>query len=189
MLALRAIMSIAVIATILSACQEQQATALSGSRLAPAGAPDVEEVVDGLIVGHRLMAAGEYELALKSYTREINDQGLTADILSAMGSANLKLGRLKQAKRFLEQSTEKDPDFVPAWNNLGVVQTTLGDYIDAHQSFRAAFALDNGASEEVWQNLLLAIENLKKDTADGSGQAEFDLVRRGNGRYLLLETP
>ncbi len=175
---------------LLGACQQQAPNALSGGAdLAPVGAPELEEVVDGLIVGHRLMAAGEYELALKSYTREINDQGLTADILSAMGSANLKLGRLKQAQKFLEQATAKDPKFVPAWNNLGVVQTSLKDFIGAHQSFRAAFANDNGTSEEVWQNLLLAINNLQKNEAEISDQTNFDLVRRGNGRYLLLETP
>ncbi len=181
--------SILILMIALTACQGSSPQKLSGTSLAPTGAPEVDEVVDGLIVGHRLMAAGEYELALKSYTREITDQGLTADILSAMGSANLKLGRLKQAKRYLEQSTQKDPDFVPAWNNLGVVQTSLKEYVDAHQSFRAAFALDNGVSEEVWQNLLLAIDNLKNNEADPLDQANFDLVRRGNGRYLLLETP
>ncbi len=173
----------------LSACETLDRDTLSGDNLAPSGTPELDEVVDGLVVGHRLMAAGEYELALKSYTREINNQGLSADILSAIGSANLKLGRLKQARKFLEQSTEQDPDFVPAWNNLGVVQTSLKDYVGAHQSFRAAFALDNGASEEVWQNLLLAINNLKNNEAADPDQTNFDLVRRGNGRYLLLETP
>ncbi len=174
---------------ILAACEAPTSRGLSGDTLTPSGTPDVEEVVDGLIVGHRLMAAGQYELALKSYTREITDQGLNADILSAMGSANLKLGRLQQAEKLLEQATAQDPDFVPAWNNLGVAQNALKDYVGAHQSFRAAFALDNGASEEVWQNLLLAINNLKNNKAEQSGQTNFDLVRRGNGRYLLLETP
>lgn len=173
----------------LSACEALDTGKLSGSNLAPSGTPEVDEVVDGLVVGHRLMAAGEYELALKSYIREINNQGLSADVLSAIGSANLKLGRLKQARRYLEQSTEQDPDFVPAWNNLGVAQTSLKDFVGAHQSFRAAFALDNGASEEVWQNLLLAINNLKNNEAADADQTNFDLVRRGNGRYLLLETP
>jgi len=175
--------------TAAAACETTNSGGLSGASLSPTGTPEVEEVVDGLIVGHRLMAAGEFELALKSYTREINDQGLTADVLSAIGSANLRLGRLKQAQKFLEQATTQDPDFVAAWNNLGVVQTSLKDYVGAHEAFRAAFALDNGASEEVWQNLLLAINNLKNNEAAQSDQTNFDLVRRGNGRYLLLETP
>ena len=174
---------------LLAACDMPRSGMLSGPDLAPTGTPQIQEAVDGLTVGHRLMAAGEYELALKSYTRAINDQGLSADVLSAMGSANLRLGRLKQAEKLLEEATTQDPDFVPAWNNLGVVQTSLKNHLGARESFRAAFALDNGTSEEVWQNLLLAINNLKNNEAETADQANFDLVRRGNGRYLLLETP
>ena len=174
---------------VLASCAPKNGNRLSGSNLTPTGTPQSSETEDGLGVGHRLMAAGEFELALKSYTRAVRDQGLTADVLSAIGSANLKLGRLKQAQKFLEEATDRDPDFAPAWNNLGVTQTSLKNYVGAHQSFRAAFALDNGTSEEVWQNLLLAINNLKNDKAVQSDPTNFDLVRRGNGRYLLLETP
>lgn len=174
---------------LLPSCDLQAIGAGADDTLPPAGVPDIEDAVDGLTVGHRLMAAGEYELALKSYTRAINTQGLNGDVLSAMGSANLKLGRLQQAETFLEQATELDPDFVAAWNNLGVVQTSLKNYPAAHQSFRAAFSLDNGKSEEIWQNLLLAINNLKNNEAVQADPTNFDLVRRGNGRYLLLETP
>ena len=53
---------------------------------------------DGLIVGHRLMEAGQYELALRAYYRAAGEKGLNVDILSALGSANLKLGRLGQAE-------------------------------------------------------------------------------------------
>jgi len=189
MTALKTAAALAGLLGVLTACNVPKSGMLTGDDLAPVGTPQIEEGIDGLTVGHRLMAAGEFELALKSYTRAINDQGLTADILSAMGSANLRLGRLKQAERYLEQATTQDPDFVPAWNNLGVVQTSLGDYFGARESFRAAFALDNGTSEEVWQNLLLAINNLKNNEAAATDQSNFDLVRRGNGRYLLLEAP
>lgn len=178
-----------VLLVLISACDQLKGRGLQGEGLAPIGTPGVADAADGLVVGHRMMAAGEYELALKSYTREIPNQGLSVDIMSALGSANLKLGRLQQAKRLLEQATDKDPNFVAAWNNLGVVQTSLGEFAQAHQSFRAAFSLDNGTSEEVWQNLLLAINNLENNKAEQTDRANFDLVRRGNGRYLLLETP
>lgn len=162
---------------------------LSGDGLAPVGSPD-EAAVDGLDVGHRLMAAGEFELALKAYKRAIPDRGLNADVLSALGSANLKLGRLRQAKTLLEQATDREPNFAAAWNNLGVVETTLGNYVEAHTAFRAAFTLDNGQSEEIWQNLLLAIKNKENiENNEQLDQFNFDLVRRGNGRFLLLEAP
>ncbi len=157
--------------------------------LAPVGAPADGEYPDGLSVGHRMMANGQYELALKAYTRAVTQQGLNVDVLSAMGSANLKLGRLGQAKKFLEQATAQDDGFIPAWNNLGVVYTSLGEYENAHQAFRAAFALDNGKSEEIWQNLLLAIDNKDNQNKAQPDDVNFLLVRRGNGRFLLLETP
>ena len=62
----RAVLAMAPILT-LAACS----TGGFGVSNDPLGAPGVAGVsdVDGLIVGHRLMAAGEYELALKAYTR------------------------------------------------------------------------------------------------------------------------
>lgn len=173
----------------LSACVD--AGRLSGGTrgVAPAGGPLDEASPDGLIIGHRLMAAGEFELALKAYARAANERGLTVDVLSALGSANLKLGRLGQAEGLLERAVEEDPSFAPAWNNLGVVQTGKKDYPAARQAFEAAFANDNGNSEEIWQNLVLAIQNQQNTQEDQVPEAAFQLVRRGNGRFLLLETP
>lgn len=158
----------------------------------PALAPGVDrnaQAVDGLIVGHRLMEAGEYELALEAYIRAAGEHGLTVDVLSAMGSANLRLGRLGQAERLLRQAIEKDPEFVPAWNNLGVVLVDKGDYGEAKRVFQTAFALDAGNSEQIRQNLKLALAKLENPAYDGRNEENFELVRRGNGRYLLLSTP
>lgn len=152
----------------------------------PAGTRSVTEAVDGLIVGHRLMAAGEFQLALDAYTRAVADHGLNTDVLSAIGSANMRLGRLNQAEKFLQRAVEKDPSFVPAWNNLGVTQINSGQYIKARASFQRAFALDNGDSEEIRQNLILAIQLADAASAEIPEEFNFLLVRRGNGRYLLL---
>jgi len=75
---------------------------------APTGHPTHKASVDGLVVGNRLMAAGEYELALKAYYRAAGKLGLNADIYSALGSANLKLGRLGQAEKLLRQAVDAD---------------------------------------------------------------------------------
>lgn len=152
----------------------------------PPGSARVTEAVDGLVVGHRLMAAGEFQLALDAYTRAAVDQGLTADVLSAIGSANMRLGRLHQAEKFLLKAVEKDPDFVPAWNNLGVTQINSSQYIEARSSFQRAFALDNGDSEQIRQNLILANRLVEENSAEIPEAYKFLLVRRGNGRYLLL---
>ena len=151
---------------------------------------DIDEAVDGLVVGHRLMAAGQYELALRAYSRAANEHGLNADVLSALGSANLRLGRLGQAEELLRVAVEKDGRFVPAWNNLGVVLQAKGEYAEARGVFQLAYGLDNGNSEEIRANLTKTIAILENSSyGDSNEQEEFELVRRGNGRYLLLQTP
>ncbi len=147
-----------------------------------------EESVDGLIVGHRLMSAGEYELALKSYLRSAADHGLTVDVLSAIGSANLHLGRLGQAEKMLRRATQVDETFVPAWNNLGVVLMETGQFGEAARVFRVAFALDNGNSPEIRENLRLALAKLENPLYDEGDNYNFALVRRGAGDFLLLSS-
>jgi len=154
------------------------------------GVSRVSEAVDGLIVGHRLMAAGEYELALKAYYRAGLEHGLNADVLSAIGSANLRLGRLGQAESQLRQAIDMDERFVPAWNNLGVALMERGKIAEARNVFQTAYALDNGASDHIRDNLALAIANLDDPGYDPpTNENTFQLMRRGNGQYLLLSTP
>ncbi len=145
--------------------------------------------VDGLLVGHRLMAAGEYELARKAYYRAASEQGLNADVLSAIGSADLKLGRLGQAENILRQAIKQDPTFVPALNNLGVALMSEGKFGEAKSYFQQAYALDSGNSDEIRQNLKLAIaqsEIIGYGEPEQTEEPQFSLVRRGEGEYLLL---
>jgi tetratricopeptide (TPR) repeat protein len=180
--------------SFLSSCTQTQDTTLAALGQSPNTSTDaahISEAVDGLIVGHRLMAAGEYELALRAYTRAVAEQGLNADVLSALGSANLKLGRLGQAKKLLKSAVKKDDTFVPAWNNLGVVLSSEGNLREAKRVFQLAYGLDNGNSEEIRANLtkiIAKIENSGYTVENNDNNNDFDLVRRGNGRYLLLKT-
>lgn len=154
---------------------------------APSGLARDEQSVDGLIVGHRLMAAGEYDLALRAYYRAAAEDGLSADVLSAIGSANLRLGRLGQAETLLRRALKMDDRFVPAWNNLGVVLMEKGEVAEASRVFRTAFALDSGQSDEIRENLRLALARMDKPEYDRAQEpAEYKLVRRGYGEYLLL---
>ncbi len=145
---------------------------------------------DGLIVGHRLMAAGEYELALKAYNRAAAQQGLNVDTMSAIGSANLNLGRLGQAERWLRRAVEEDPTFPPAWNNLGVILMEKGNVGEASEVFRRAFAADNGNSDEIRDNLRLALAKLENPiNNDEQEYQNFNLIRRGAGDYALMSEP
>lgn len=144
------------------------------------------QAVDGLTVGHRLLEAGEHELALKAYYRAASEQGINADVLSTIGSSNLKLGRLGQAEQMLRRALESDPDFVPALNNLGVVLMEKGETGEARRVFQRAFALDSGNSDSIRENLRLAIARTENRVIDKGTEANFSLVRRGRGEYLLL---
>lgn len=169
---------------LLAACSAGGLGAGKGSPYAPGAGGG--EGVDGLIVGHRLMAAGEYELALKAYYRAAAARGATVDVLSAIGSADLKLGRLGQAEQILRRATEEDERFVPAWNNLGVVLMEQGQTAEAARVFQIAYGLDSGQTDSIRENLRLALAKTEKPSYDPVQKRPFKLVRRGVGEYLLL---
>lgn len=183
---LRLVLSMAIM-TGLAACNTGGLNASDG-----VFAPGVsgESDIDGLIVGHRLMAAGEFELALRAYTRAAAQQGLNVDTLSALGSANLRLGRLGQAERLLRRAVEEDADFPPAWNNLGVILMEQGRVAEASEMFRRAFATDDGNSDEIRDNLRFALAQLENPGYDPAQENEqFQLIRRGPGDFLILNAP
>ncbi|WP_298675372.1 tetratricopeptide repeat protein [uncultured Lentibacter sp.] len=173
----------------LAACAPSGLGAAKDSPYAP-GRKAGAAAVDGLLVGHRLMAAGEYELALQAFTRAAGQQGLSVDVLSALGSANIGLGRLGQAEKLLRRAIETDEAVPEAWNNLGVVLMERGQYAEAAQIFQRAFALDDGKSDSIRDNLRLALA--KTDNSDYAGQQEeqiYKLVRRGSSDFLIRSIP
>lgn len=173
--------------TLLAACGDTAGgPPLDGNPYAPGVARG--EAVDGLTVGHRLMAAGQYELALDAYMRAAAEQGVNVDTLSAIGSANLHLGRLGQAEQVLRRAIERDGTFVPAWNNLGVVLMERNKVGEAVETFKRAFALDSGESAQIRDNLKLAMDRLAEPGYASPQDDNFALVRRGQGEYLLLST-
>ncbi len=182
--------ALALALALLSACSGGgPLAAVSKGEPTPPGLDARAEAVDGLTVGHRLMAAGEYELALKAYYRAAAKSGFDVDTLSAIGSANLRLGRLGQAEDMLRRAVKKDETYAPAWNNLGVVLMESGQTGEAERVFRTAFALDNGNSPQIRENLRLALAKLENPSYDAENNETFALVRRGSGNYRLLATP
>lgn len=186
---LQRILGVGVVLTLLAACQPTGGLGVSkDSPYAPGTTGNEAKVIDGLVVGHRLMAAGEHELALKAYYRAAARHGATAEVLSAIGSANLALGRLGQAEQILRRAIEADQRSVPAWNNLGVVLMEQGNYAEAARVFRMAFALDSGQTDAIRENLRRALAKIEQPSYVPSNNEKFSLVRRGNGQYLLLTT-
>lgn len=116
---------------------------------------------DPLETGHRLMEAGQHQLALDAYMRAAAREGLTVDTLSAMGTANLRLGRLGQAEDLLRRAVAEDAMFVPAWNNLGVLLMERREYGEASEVFRRAYAADSGSTDTIRDNLRLALARME----------------------------
>lgn len=146
------------------------------------------EEADALVVGHRLMSAGEFELALEAYTRAAGQQGLNVDTLSALGSANLRLGRLGQAEQFLRRAIEEDGDFPAAWNNLGVILMEQGKIAEAAETFRRAYATDSGNSDEIRDNLRLALAKLENPRyVETQENPEFQLVYGEDVNFIPYE--
>lgn len=171
----------------LAACSPGGQTIPEGQVYAPSLDPR-GEAVDGLVVGHRLMDAGEHELALDAYTRAISTHGMNAEVLTALGSANLALGRLNQSEKLLRRAIETEGDWAEAWNNLGVVLMERGKIAEAVEVFRRAYALDNGQNDSIRDNLRLALAKLENSGYGEAIEQEFKLVRRGSNVYQISLT-
>lgn len=155
-------------------------------------APGVDhrgQAVDGVEVGHRLIEAGQYELALEAFTRAALEDGMTAEVLSGLGTANLGLGRLGQAEDLLRRAVAADETWPEAWNNLGVVLMERGKTGEAQQVFRTAYALDDGESDSIRENLRLALAKSEIPDNNDAQNNDYKLVRRGGSDFLIRKTP
>lgn len=153
------------------------------------GVKQGQEAVDQLLVAHRLMDAKEYELAQRAYTRAALDQGMTAEILAGMGSAHLGLGRLGTAESLLRRAIKQDETSPEIWNNLGVVLMEKGAFSEAELVFKRAYALDNGESDAIRDNLRLALAKTENSDYAPSEEQDYKVVRRGSSDYLIRKIP
>ena len=177
------LMAIAVTSAV-AACVPDRIDTGKGGPFAP-GVDPKGEAVSGVEVGHRLIAAGQHELALGAFTRAALEEGLTAEILNGMGTANLGLGRLGQAEDILRRATEADGAWSGPWNNLGVVLMEQGRTREAEQIFRKAYALDNGESDAIRDNLRLALAKSENPDNTEVQNTPYKLVQRGEGDFVL----
>ncbi|MGI3163289.1 tetratricopeptide repeat protein [Pseudooceanicola sp. 200-1SW] len=145
------------------------------------------EAVDGLVVGDRLLEAGEYELAIDAYTRAALDQGLTPRVYAGIGTANLQLGRLGQAEEQLRRAAESDDTPPEIWNNLGLVLIGRGKLQEAVSILRRAYALDNGESDAIRDNLRLALAMMGERPYDPGQEQDFQVVHSGQGYYKIRD--
>ncbi|PSL17663.1 tetratricopeptide repeat protein [Shimia abyssi] len=135
------------------------------------------------------MEANEYELALEAFARHALDNGTTPEVKASVATAYIGLGRLGQAETLLHESLEAEPEHPETWNNLGVVLLERGRLGEAEQIFRKAYALDNGQSDSIRDNLRLVLAKSENPGYDDGKTQDYKLVRRGSSDYLIRETP
>ena len=174
------------ILTTLVACNGQGRS--DGNPYAP-GIKKNAEAVDGVVVGNRLLVAGEFDLALDAFSRAALSEGLTADVLAGLGTANLGLGRLDQAEELLRKALALDGKSPEIWNNIGVTLIEQGKNAEAEQFFRRAYALDNGESDSIRDNLRLALAKSENSDYGGPQNQEYKVVRRGSGEFVIRKQP
>ena len=172
----------------LAACSSGGLGASKDGLTAP-GLSQRGQAVDGLLVGQRLMDAGEYELALQAYSRAALAHGMTVDVLAGLGTANLGLGRLGQSETLLRRAVATDQAIPEVWNNLGVVLMERGKSAEAVQIFQKAYALDNGESDSIRDNLRLALAKSEKPAYDAEQEQDYKVVRCGSSDYLIRQIP
>ncbi|SEK53802.1 Tetratricopeptide repeat-containing protein [Roseovarius nanhaiticus] len=180
----RATLALIVVFGALAACSKPE----SDSPFAP-GVAQTGASVDAALVGHRLISAGEHELAIKAFSRAALEDGLTSEILLGLGSAYLGLGRVGQAEQLLRDAVAKDESSPEAWNNLGVTLMEQGEIAEAEQMFRRAYALDNGESDSIRDNLRLALAKQENSVYAEAEEQDYKLVRRGSSDYLIRSIP
>ncbi|WP_420011103.1 tetratricopeptide repeat protein [Tateyamaria sp.] len=168
----------------LAACSSGGIDASKTGPFAP-GVDPRGEAVSGIDVGHRLIAAGEYELAIKAFNRSALNSGFSAEVLSGLGTANLGLGRLNQAETLLRRATTEYDPYPEDLNNLGVVLMERGQTGEAIEIFRRAFALDDGESTLIRDNLRLALAKSENSVSLSINDTEYKLVRRGSSDFLI----
>lgn len=173
------------VALSLAACSPGGIDVSQSGPFAP-GIDHSGEAVGGVEVGHRLIAAGEFELAIRAFNRAALDQGgFDGEILSGLGSANLGLGRLGQAETLLRRATTEFDPVPEDLNNLGVVLMERGQTAEAIQVLRRAFALDDGESTLIRDNLRLALAKTEKSDSVDDNESQYKLVRRGSSDFLI----
>jgi Flp pilus assembly protein TadD len=124
-----------------------------------------------VLLGLSLYKSGRPQEAIEEYRRipEVN-----ADILVKLGDCHLVLGKVGEAIALYEEARGMDPQFHPAWNNLGVA------YLRAREPGKARDAFLEAAR--------IAIRMGKVGTAEGNLRRVLAIDETDEEARRLLES-
>ncbi len=145
-------------------------------------------------LGDQLLAAGDYQSAYIEYQQAMQIEP-SAMVLVKFGDMELAYRRIDQAKHWYNQAIVKDPEYGPAYRQLGLIARAEGDHTQAAASLRKALILD---SKDVAAGQAL-VEIWRKQVAKDPLSAENHLGLAGalqmtgdfqgaEGEYRKLET-
>lgn len=146
--------------TLLSACT-------SGLGPAHPGDPDRLKAE-----ANALLAAGNPELAIDFYAKAASVGGMSSEILAGIGTANLLLGREREAENYLRAALEQDEDNPLALNNLGVILARRGESASAARLFKAAYALTGAEHEKIAANLKHALAKSRQTSYSAGNEQD-----------------
>jgi len=103
---------------------------------------------------------GQFDLVVDLVQEYLASGTATAPLLSNLGVAYWKTGKLLSAISTLERSIELDRENPHAWQNLGLVYLHLADHPNALRSYREAIRLDpvSGSTYSSYLSMLNYIE-------------------------------
>lgn len=99
--------------------------------------------------------AGEMDLAYQSLQRAVELGAPRAETLALLGHACVALGRLEEARTYLEESLELK-ESAEAWSGMAGVHFLEGDASQAEAAFRRALEI-NPRDPDAWFNLGIAL--------------------------------
>jgi tetratricopeptide (TPR) repeat protein len=108
----------------------------------PAFAADVN-----LADGYQQLSVGNTEKAVDIFTRKVSKNPTSAACHTALGKALKRLGRIDEAKAEFRKATEVGPDFPDGFYELGVVQESDRNWVEAAKCFERFLQLKPDASE------------------------------------------
>jgi len=92
-------------------------------------------------LGAELNDIGDFDLAIREYSRALEIKPDFADANNNLGSALIRQGQIEEAIQCLSKALQKEPRKVGALNNMGVALAQKGDLKDAIRYFKKALRI------------------------------------------------
>lgn len=125
----------------------------------------------GVRIGHtrKTVDIDSSVMSIRGLPRAISDQRALSHYYNNRGAELMATGRLQDARRHLALAIELTPDFIGAWNNLGVLASREGQPAQAQLAYERALEI-NARHSPTLSNIV----NLYRRLGDAQRRAEYE---------------